>query len=282
MKSDAREWPFRDNGTDSTNHMDTLVQASGAGSRMVMWREMGANSESSVGPPALIGWVRRRRNIWIGGLGSAILVVVLHAAILEGIASVLVADASAPSADVVLILGGDRSYDKAAELVSGNVQSVLLPRSRPGRLERLGIYEPWEKIGRRELTAREVPNEKILIIPGEATNGWHRARLIDEWLRSHPGISVIVLTARFGSAAQSYVFDHEIGPTQRSRITFDALADRRYDETNWWRSKTGIKAFFRSSFSLIYTRVRGEEPDWVGKWDPDRYEDAAVRPRQVS
>ncbi len=193
----------------------------------------------------------------------------------------LVADASELSADAVLILGGDRSYEKAAELVSGDVQYVLLPKSRPGRLERLGIYQPWEKLGRRELTARAVPDDKILILNGEARNGWHQARLIDDWLRSHPEMTVIVLADRFGSAAHSYVFDHEIAPAQRRRITFVALSDRRYDETNWWRSRTGIKAFFRSSFGLIYTRVRGEEPDWVGDWDPDRYEDAAIRRNRV-
>ena len=264
-----------------TGKLDISVQTSSAGSRTVMWGEMGANSGTSVGQPALVGRGRRSRYIWIGSLVVAILVAVLHAAILEGLASVLVADASEPSADAVLVLGGDRSYDKAAELVYGDVQYVLLPKSRLGRLERLGIYQPWEKIGRRELTARAVPDEKILIIPGEATNDWHRARLLDDWLRSHPAMSVIVLTDRFGSAAQRYVFDHEIAPTQRGRISFSALSDRRYDETNWWRSKTGIKAFFGSSFSLVYTRVRGEEPDWVGDWDPDRYEDAAVRRRQV-
>ena len=115
----------------------------------------------------------------------------------ENMASVLVADAAELSPDAVLILGGDRSYDKAAALMSGDVQYVLLPKSQPGRLERLGIYQPWETIGRRELTARAVPDDKILTINGEARNGWHRARLIDDWLRSHPETTVIVLADRF-------------------------------------------------------------------------------------
>ena len=242
---------------------------------------MEANAATSVEQPTLVGGSRRRRYVWMGCLVAGILAAVLHAPILENMASVLVADAAELSPDAVLILGGDRSYDKAAALMSGDVQYVLLPKSRPGRLERLGIYQPWETIGRRELTARAAPDDKILTINGEARNGWHRARLIDDWLRSHPETTVIVLADRFGSAAQRYVFDHEIAPAQRGRITFAALYDRRYDETNWWRSKTGIKAFVRSSFGLIYTRVRGEEPDWVVDWDPDRYEDAAIRRHHV-
>lgn len=49
-----------------------------------------------------------------------------------------------------------------------------------------------------------------------------------------------------------------------------ALPDRRYDETNWWRSRDGIKAFINSSLLLVRRCCFAEaKVTDHGPWDPD-------------
>ncbi|MEX0712258.1 MAG: hypothetical protein WD278_07905 [Pirellulales bacterium] len=56
------------------------------------------------------------------------------------------------------------------------------------------------------------------------------------------------------------------------RVVVRGLADRRYDETNWWKSRTGFKSLFNSTLNLIYARWIGEDQPPPVPWNPDEFE----------
>ena len=58
------------------------------------------------------------------------------------------------------------------------------------------------------------------------------------------------------------------------RIGVHALVDRRYDETNWWKSRCGVKSLMLGVIELAFAVCRGENYPNSGHWDPDRYERA--------
>jgi hypothetical protein len=83
---------------------------------------------------------------------------------------------------------------------------------------------------------------------------------------------VIVLCNRFNSRQRRVVLDQIVGPEPAGRIHLVALADRRYDENDWWTTRTGVKDFFSGWLGLVYARLVGEPPRRAEPWDPDRYQ----------
>ena len=53
-----------------------------------------------------------------------------------------------------------------------------------------------------------------------------------------------------------------------------ALADRRYNETNWWQSKDGMVNWWNGCLKLGYVWLAGEDVEPEPAWDPDAYERA--------
>jgi len=203
---------------------------------------------------------------------------VFHSAILTGCARLLVADQPLPeSATHVLLGGGDRQFDRAAELLaSGRCGRVLIQAGPPDRLAFLGILPTWTELCRRELGQRGVRDEQLVVQTIEPQPSWDAVRALDRWLAEHPDARLIVLCDRFRSGELAYVYRQILSNEHQARLTVLALPDRRYDESNWWRSRTGIKAFFGTLLARGYTRVRGEESGPPYDPDPDAYERRVV------
>ena len=153
---------------------------------------------------------------------------------------------------------------------------MLIVESRPGRLVRLGVLQPWHEIARRELVSEGVADQQIETLNGKANGVWATARLVDGWLAEHADDRIVVFCDRFQSELLADVYDSEVDRMRRSRVAFVGLTDRRYDENDWWKSKVGIKAFFEATVDLIYVRMLGERPERRVKWDPEQYEEALL------
>lgn len=216
---------------------------------------------------------RRRLRRWTIAACLALLVVCLHAPMLRMLGGCLVADESQTAGDALLIVGGDRCFDAAARRYAhGEAESILLYESQLGRLVLLKIVPADQETARRELALRGVPLGAIALLQNRPAIPGDPAARLATWLAEHPEKRVVVLSDRFRSALLSWDYDRAIARPQRNRVAIWALADRRYDETNWWHSKVGIKAFFRAIFDQIYIRVRGVEPEKIIDFDPDAYE----------
>ncbi len=176
----------------------------------------------------------------------------------------LIVDQREGEVDSVVIAGGDGRFDVAAGWVRGDPKRrIWLVQGRPDRLVELGILPSGEAVARRELAARAVPEERIERITGSDRDGWDTRYLLVDWLAEHPDIRVAVLCDRFASRDARLRSDTVAPAEVARRIDIWALPDRRYDEHNWWHSRTGIRELVLKSIALAYTWCQGgptEEP----------------------
>jgi hypothetical protein len=208
-----------------------------------------------------------------------VLLAVFHPLVLRGCARLLVVDQPLPpSATHVLLRGGDRQFDRAAELLaSGRCRGVLIQAGLPDRLAYLGILPTWTELCRRELGQRGVPDERLTVQETAGQRSWDGARALGDWLTQHPDARLIVLVDRFASGELAYILRQTLRPEHAARVALCALPDRRYDETNWWRSRTGLKAFLGSVLSGVTVRLCGEQRRPPYDPDPDVYEKRVLR-----
>ena len=199
----------------------------------------------------------------------------LHQPILHLAARPLVVEDEFNAMEYVWVTKCDRCFDRAAELVrSGQARRVLIVEQDATRLTKLGILPEWADVARRELDIRGVVAEQITVVRQAGTNPWHWARSAHQWTRSQEPLSLVVLCDRFHSRDQQLILRAKFSARQFHATSLLALPNRRFDETNWWRSRTGVKAFFAAHYSLVYDWAIGEPMETEWQWDPDLYEKA--------
>jgi hypothetical protein len=194
----------------------------------------------------------RSRLLWaVVALGA---VAVLHPGILRGCAWLVIVDQRDAAVDRLVIDGGDGRFDVAAAWVREDPQRrILLIPGRPERVMELGILPSAEAVARRELAKRQVPETGIELIPGSDRRDADSIGLLAAWLKEHPKLRAAVLCERFSSRGLRLRIDAAATGDVAGRIDIWALPDRRYDEQNWWRTRTGIRQLVLNSIALAYT-----------------------------
>jgi hypothetical protein len=214
-------------------------------------------------------------------LGILLLAVwVFRASLLRGLAAGLIVDDRPPAlqpgdwphepADAVLILGGDRQFDLAAGLYQPDATTVLIYRSRPDRMVRMGIMPPSHEFVRRELLKRGISSHDLDEIAGASLSRSTIGAALGGWLAEHPDRTVHVLCDRFSSRTWKVVFARDVDSSLAGRITIVPLPHRQFDETNWWRSKVGTMAVVDGYIRLAFHYWRpGREADRVDRTDAE-------------
>jgi hypothetical protein len=216
----------------------------------------------------------RRRRWWrclvaAGLLGALFLT---RAPLLRGLAGLLVAEDSGRSVTALWVLRGDGVYAEAArQLREGEAAEVWLIEEAPRRLQSAGVLPAPTETDRRALQSRGVPDEAIHVLLGTALDDWDRVRVLQGWLREHPEDQVAVLCDRFGSSRLRLIMDRVLG-SDAQRVHLAALADRRYDETNWWSNKDGMVAVWNGFTQFLYVSLAGEGDGPGPSWDADAWE----------
>jgi hypothetical protein len=194
----------------------------------------------------------RSRLLWaVVALGA---VAVFHPGILRSCAWLLIVDRRDTAVERLVIAGGDGRFDVAAAWVREDPQRrIVLIQGRPERVVELGILPAGEAVARRELAKRQVPEERIeLISVGDRKDG-DPLCLLAAWMEEHPDLRTAVLCERFASRGLRLRIDAAATRAVAGRIDTWALPDRRYDEHNWWRSRTGVRQLVLNSIALAYT-----------------------------
>ena len=200
-----------------------------------------------------------------------------HRPILRACAWLLIVDQRGGDVDCLVMAGGDGRFDVAAEWVRGDPKRrILLVQGRPDRLVELRILPSGEAVARRELAARSVPEERIELIPDSNRPGENRHRLLADWLAERPEIRVAVLCDRFASRDLRLICDAVAPAEVARRIDVWALTDRRYDERNWWHSRTGIRELILKSIALAYTWCQDGPTEGPRRLTVQEYERWAV------
>jgi hypothetical protein len=197
----------------------------------------------------------------------------LRAWILHAVAWGLIVDENRTGADYLWIAGGDHCYDQAAQLYHDQPsRRIVLVEQYPRRIVRAGVQLSPEAIGRRELARRGVPPEAVIVIPGRAKNAWEATRILGEWRPSRAGAEVLLLCDRFDSRRRRRIQDSALDADSAKHIHVLALPDRRFDESDWWRTRDGVKHCGLSWLWLTYAWCRGAPDEPVENWNPDDYE----------
>ncbi len=233
----------------------------------------------------------RRRTRWrrlLVVLALLAVVVWFHKSILRAVARGLIVDSRRTHFDYLWIRSsdgiradGDFCYDRAVGLYSGNrCQGILVSQPCPSRLVQTEVVPCFETVARRELVGRGVPEEAILVLDGQSEDLWQDAGRIGSWLEDHADTRVLLVCERLESRRCRFVLDAVLGPERSARVGILGLPDEQYDETNWWKCRSGCKDLFYGYVGLAYSWWMGENRPERTKWDPDEYERGLIRLRE--
>jgi hypothetical protein len=215
----------------------------------------------------------RRRFRRLGVLSVLVICIALYVfrhSLRSGVAAFLVVDDPPAPSGAIVVVDGDDCYRRAAALHRINPSGpVLLIEARPDRTQTLGIVATSEAVGRRELQRHGVPAEAIGVLPGRARTDWERFRALVEWLAAHQGTEATILCARFTSRRRRSILMQLGGVEARARTHWCSLADRRFDESDWWRSNDGVVSIFQCYLGLANAWFVGEDRETWRDWTPD-------------
>jgi hypothetical protein len=202
----------------------------------------------------------------------------IHPWLLQGLAKLAVADDPRPDAEYLVLYADQaganyqRFYAAAAESLRANPQrTIILIEPRPHSLEKYGILPSFSAISRRELTSRGVADSAIRTLDGTASDFWRATRLLGQWLQDHPKGKAEFYADRFQGRNLTCAAGQVLEPSLANRVFFHTLPSPQYDESNWWRSRDGVKALMFAHLALIYTRFHGEPEAFSPNWNPDDY-----------
>jgi len=204
-----------------------------------------------------------------------------HPAILRAIAWGLIVDEPPGRVDYVWVRAspngigwdGDGCYDRAARQYREDGSChLLMIGARANRLVEVGVVPDFESITRIELKKRGVPDGAMTAVGRTFETAWEEAHALAAWLDEHPSAEVLLLCSCFRSRRSRLILDTVLSPHDAARVRILALRDRRYDETNWWKSRLGMKNLFSAYVCLIFAWCQGEDVPDRPDWNPDGYE----------
>jgi hypothetical protein len=170
---------------------------------------------------------------------------------------------------------GDGCYDVAADLYREEPsRRIVLIGSTATRAEQADALPSFEAISRRELKARGVPPEVVSFVRGKRPNDRETARALASWLAEHPTGSVLLLANQFHSATVRHSLDAIIAPADAARVHVRSLPNRQHDDTNWWRRRSGYRAFAANWLLQLQSWLGSGEAAAAIDGDAEQYERA--------
>lgn len=185
----------------------------------------------------------------------------------------LVQEGTNPPRLYIVLWEPDEMASEAAQLTHAfPAMRLVLIEERPRLSERLGGRPDTVERARKYLRHHSVPEQAILVVPGQGRTVWDRAACLRDWLDANPAAEITVLCSRFHGRQLRRTLTKVLGKHEAERLHIVSVRDPLYDETNWWQSKPGALAFFDSYVRLIFNWTCGPDTDRWSEWDPDEYE----------
>lgn len=214
-------------------------------------------------------------------LGKRILLLVMllsllgtcfHRVLLRSAAKTLMVNEQHHGADHLLIMGGDKSYQVAVDMLKRDeASSVLVFESSGGNLVKFGILPPPHEVAHRELLKHGIAADDITRVVSDPERRYFGSLRL--WMRRNPTSHVCLFTDSFSSKRTRQLVNLAMSRALSHRVTIVGLPDRRFDENNWWKSRVGIKTFVTTMLGLIHTNLMGlPQRSKSSSWDPDEYE----------
>jgi hypothetical protein len=213
-------------------------------------------------------------------LGAAVLiglVLLFHAPLLHFVAAGLVQDDPLVPTDAVVFCGASGPFvqvplDEVAALYrDGLAPKIVFIEDRSSRIMQAEITPTLDSVVRPQLAARGVPGQAITTLVVAEPGDWSKARCLAKWLRDNPEARVTYVCDQFESRRAARILRQAAEADEADRVRWHAIADRRFDPTNWWRGRHGIVTVTGAYISLGFVVLRGEEV-YPPRWNPDQYE----------
>lgn len=210
----------------------------------------------------------RRRNramLWLFAWGALLIVLVAgHSALLTWVGGWLVHDAPLPNTPIVAVNASRVHSPAALDALTAHASSsaaarVLIIENRPPHVVRRGFFGTRADWLRQKLLKRGVNRAQLRILAyGETERAYDEESLLS-WLDARPETVVNVVCPRLETRHCREILDRAL-KARSSRVGTKTLPAEPLDETNWWRSRAGLRIFLRSSLDNIHASWVGAKP----------------------
>lgn len=203
------------------------------------------------------GWPhtkRVRRLVVLAGIVAGLYIG--HAPALRSVAAAISVDAPLERAHYVLPLyqAPDSLVPEVERLLrEGYAPAVLLYRTRPSRLEAIGVVASPKQIWRELLRAQQVPEARIVEVPHVTLTYRNVFETVARGHRAGDRLRVLVLTSRpFGRIALMDLRRASEGLPIELRI--HSVTPPGFDDGQWWKSSAGLISYF-DAYTLWVLRL---------------------------
>ncbi len=132
---------------------------------------------------------------------------------------------------------------------------------------------PSSKVRMEELLERyHISKQALIVLPCSEETHKRVLTTLATWLLEHPDARVILVCPRFDSARRRTMLQKYIPPQVLTRLRLRTVHDADYDETNWWKYKTGLMDTLNNFLSYAYIRINGPTEVEMPPWDRIQYE----------
>ena len=180
-------------------------------------------------------------------LGTLAAVYMLRHPLLSAAGSLWIVDEPPQPADVIVLLGDDNYWadraGRAAELYHARWAPRVVVSGRY-----LRPYLSNAELMQRDLTERGVPAEAVVRFAHHASSTREEALAMRRLLNERRWLRVLVVTSNFHTRRTRYIYRRVLGPEAQLRVV--AAQDKLYDPNAWWKSREGVRLFFRESVAF--------------------------------
>jgi len=159
--------------------------------------------------------------------------------------------------EYILLLGGDvslRPFAAARLLQNGWAERILI--TQPVLTSERFNGQPSEQgLTERILLHEGVALAQIVSLPHDVLTTADEAEALAEFLEAHPAATVTVLTSRYHTRRAKLIFGRAVGE-RASQLSFLGTPSDYFDESNWWRTEEGTRAYVLEYVKLAYNLVR--------------------------
>jgi uncharacterized SAM-binding protein YcdF (DUF218 family) len=180
--------------------------------------------------------------------------------ILKGVGNYLVVNDRLQPADIIFLLNSEvntRPF-RAAELYrQGLAPAIVIARSESPAIVKLGLVPNDTDISVAVMEKQGVPPDKIIVLPypGGVTSTFDEAATLKKYIEASHAGKIILVTSVFHTRRARWIFEKALVGLP-VRLEMAAVPYATFDQSNWWKSESGLITFNNEFIKLLYYFVK--------------------------
>lgn len=193
--------------------------------------------------------------------GAALLCWLLRAPILTSVGRFLTVHDRLQRADAIFVFGGDpdvRPFEAAALYRRGWAPRVLVPGMETGKLASIGMVPTQTQLFTGVLRHEGVPDSAVMVLtmPGGTASTTDDVAVLRDWIRRTGARRVIAVTTDYHTRRARFALRRGLKGMD-VRVMMHGVPARGFDETNWWRSESGLVTYVNEYLKFARYLVAG-------------------------